>query len=341
MSADIDFPMPKSVVVDEASRKPGYAKFIAEPFMRGYGLTVGNALRRVLLSSMEGAAISELRIDGVQHEFAAAPNVKEDVAEIVLNLKCVHINMFADGPKTLEIRKDKAGEVTAADIITDGTVEILNPEQHICTLDKDKPFRAEITVIRGRGYRPAEKNDTRTIGTIPVDCLFSPVTRVNYHVSAARVGEETEMDGLELEIWTDGRIDPEDALKESARILCEHLNPFIGDSGEQGIELSDEDKALFSKLSRSIDSLELSVRSQNCLKSENIQIIGQLCRRTENHLLGCRNFGTKSLNEITAKLEELGLGLGMDYSKPLEDALAAEISKPQPVAEKKSKKQEK
>ena len=220
MTAAIGFPMPKSIVVDEANVTENYAKFIASPFQSGFGHTLGNSLRRVLLSSLEGAAICSVRIDGAKHEFDAVDNVIEDVAELILNLKCVRLNLHAEGPKTLEIRKDKAGKVTAADIVCDTTVEVLNPEQVICTLDKDKPFRAEIEVIKGKGYVPAEKSiPARTIGTIPVDCLFSPVTRVNYQVGAARVGEETEMDSLELEIWTDGRIAPQAALEEAARIL--------------------------------------------------------------------------------------------------------------------------
>ena len=224
MTAAIGFPMPKSIVVDDASATENYAKFIAAPFQSGFGHTLGNSLRRVLLSSLEGAAICSVRIDGAKHEFDSLDNVVEDITEIVLNLKCVRLNLHADGPKTLEIRKDKAGKVTAADIVCDSTVEVLNPDQVICTLDKSLPFRAEIEVISGKGYLPAEKNTApRSIGTIPVDCLFSPVTRVNYQVGAARVGEETEMDSLELEIWTDGRISPQNALEEAARILRDHL----------------------------------------------------------------------------------------------------------------------
>ncbi len=229
MNCENRFPMPKSIVVDEATMTDTYAKFLAQPFQRGYGHTLGNSLRRVLLSSLEGAAICSVRIDGVKHEFGSLENVVEDVTEIVLNLKNVRLNLHAEGPKLLEIRKDKAGPVTAANIICDSTVEVLNPDQLICTLDKAFPFRAEIEVITGKGYLPAEKNTAaRSIGTIPVDCLFSPVTWVNYQVGAARVGEETEMDSLTLEIWTDGRISPRNALEEAARILRDHLQPFLG-----------------------------------------------------------------------------------------------------------------
>ena len=225
MSSSIGFPMPKSIGVDEATETPTYAKFTAQPFQRGFGHTLGNSLRRVLLSSLDGTAICSVRIDDAKHEFDSLENVVEDVTEIVLNLKCVKLNLFSAGPKTLEITKDKAGPVTAGDIVCDSTVEVLNPEQIICTLDKDKKFHAVIEVMTGRGYLPAEESTaSRTIGTIPVDCIFSPVTHVNYQVGAARVGEETEMDSLELEIWTDGRITPRNALEEAARILRDHLH---------------------------------------------------------------------------------------------------------------------
>ena len=298
MTAAIGFPMPKSIIVDDASSTENYAKFIAAPFQRGYGHTLGNSLRRVLLSSLEGAAICSVRIDGAKHEFDALDNVLEDVTEIVLNLKCVRLNLHADGPKTLEIRKDKAGAVTAADIVCDSTVEVLNPEQPICTLDKSLPFRAEIEVIKGKGYLPAEKNTApRAIGTIPVDCLFSPVTRVNYQVGAARVGEETEMDSLELEIWTDGRITPQAALEEAARILRDHLQPFMGNQVvEKDVVLTEEESKMFKLLSHDVEILDLSVRAMNCLNSANIKLIGELCTKSESRMLKYRNFGNKSLD---------------------------------------------
>ena len=263
MNCENRFPMPKAIVVDEATMTDTYAKFTAQPFQRGYGHTLGNSLRRVLLSSLEGAAICSVRIDGVKHEFDSLENVVEDVTEIVLNLKNVRLNLHAEGPKLLEIRKDKAGPVTAANIICDSTVEVLNPDQLICTLDKAFPFRAEIEVITGKGYLPAEKNaESRTIGTIPVDCLFNPVTWVNYQVGAARVGEETEMDSLTLEIWTDGRISPRNALEEAARILRDHLQPFLGTQVvPPDVKLSDEENRLFKLLSHDIESLDLSVRA--------------------------------------------------------------------------------
>ena len=322
------FPMPKSIVVDEKTMTDTYAKFVAQPFQRGYGHTLGNSLRRVLLSSLEGAAICSVRIDGVKHEFGSLENVVEDVTEIVLNLKKVRLNLHAEGPKLLEIRKDKAGPVTAANIICDSTVEVLNPDQLICTLDKAFPFRAEIEVITGKGYLPAEKNTTaRTIGTIPVDCLFSPVTWVNYQVGAARVGEETEMDSLTIEIHTDGRISPRNALEEAARILRDHLQPFLGAFPvPPNPPLTEEEKRLFRLLSHDIDSLDLSVRAMNCLNSANVRLLYELCTKTEAKMLKFRNFGHKTLEEIKEKIEKLGLELGMVLSDRLLAALDAEAA---------------
>ena len=327
MSSASGFPMPKSIV--EETMTDTYAKFIAQPFQSGYGHTLGNSLRRVLLSSLEGAAISSVRIDGAKHEFDSLANVVEDITEIVLNLKCVKLNMHVDGPKTLEIRSDKAGPVTAGDIVHDNSVDVLNPEQIICTLDKAIPFRAEIEVISGKGYLPAEKNTApRPIGTIPVDCLFSPVTQVNYQVYAARVGEETEMDGLEIEIWTDGRISPRNALEEAARILRDHLQPFLGTQVvETDVILTDEEKRLFKLLSQSVDVLDLSVRAMNCLNSANIKLVSELCTKTESRMLKYRNFGRKSLDEIKEKIEKIGLALGMSLSDRLMAALDAESAR--------------
>ena len=329
MSSSIGFPMPKSLVVDEATETPTYAKFTAQPLQRGFGHTLGNALRRVLLSSLDGAAISSVRIDNAKHEFDSLDNVVEDITEIVLNLKCVKLNVHADGPKTLEIVKDKAGAVTAADIVCDSAVEVLNPEQLICTLDKDKKFHAVIEVTSGRGYLPAEENPApRTVGTIPVDCLFSPVTRVNYQVGAARVGEETEMDSLELEIWTDGRISPRSALEEAARILRDHLQPFIGtQTPEKNVLLTAEEERQFKLLSQDVEVLDLSVRAMNCLNSANIKLVFELCNKTESRMLKYRNFGKKSLDEIKEKIEKYGLELGMTLSDRLLAALEAEAAK--------------
>ena len=325
MSSAIGFPMPKSIVWDEATMTDTYARCVAQPFQSGFGHTLGNSLRRVLLSSLNGAAISSVRIDGAKHEFDSLDNVVEDVAEIVLNLKKVRLNLYTDEPKKLEIRKDKAGKVPAADIICDSNVEVLNPDQLICTLDKAQPFRAEIEVSYGRGYLPAEKHpESREIGVIPVDCLFSPVTRVNYQVGAARVGEETEMDSLELEIWTDGRISPRNALEEAARILRDHLQPFMGTTLQGTRDPFDpEEEKLFKLLSRDVETLDLSVRAMNCLNSANIKLIGELCTKTESRMLKYRNFGKKSLDEIKERVEKLGLELGMSLS----DRLMAELER--------------
>ena len=331
MTLAASFPMPQAVVMDETTATPRYAKFTAAPFQSGFGQTLGNSLRRVLLSSMEGSAICALRIDGASHEFASLPNVVEDITDIVLNLKNVRLSLHGDAAKTLEIRKDKAGKVTAGDIITDGTVEVLNPEQVICTLDKNMPFRAEIDVVKGKGYLPVEKaNAARSIGTIPIDCLFSPVTRVNYHVGAARVGEETEMDSLEIEIWTDGSISPEAALENAAQILKDHLQVFLGgqpvekDAREM---MSDEDLKVFKLLAQDVDTLDLSVRAMNCLNNANIKLIGELCTKSESRMLKYRNFGKKSLDEIKEKIDKLGLSLGMTFSDTLLAALELESAK--------------
>ncbi len=330
--ASAQFPMPQQLEIDEATATDRYAKFTAAPFQSGFGHTLGNSLRRVLLSSLEGAAISAVKIKGASHEFTSLPHVIEDVTEIILNLKQVRLIAHGDVPKSLEIKKNKAGEVTAADIITDGTVEILNPELVICTLDKDIPFQAEVEIIRGRGYLPAEKikNPNHPIGTIPVDCLFSPVTRVRYNVGAARVGEETEMDSLSLEVWTDGRINPNDAVEKGAKILKDHLRPFLGShAGEEDVlsTISDEEMKMYKILTQDVESLDLSVRAMNCLNNANIKLLGELCSKTETRMLKYRNFGKKSLDEIKEKLESLGLGLGMSFSETLENAVEQEAER--------------
>ena len=332
MAAASNFPMPQSVVMDEATATDKYAKFVAAPFQSGFGHTIGNALRRVLLSSLEGSAISAVRIDGTTHEFAAIPHVVEDVTEIILNLKKVKLNLNADQPRTLEIRKKKAGPVVAGDIITDGTVEILNPEQVICTLDKDTPFRAEVEIAKGRGWSPAEKNKRpdQALGTILVDSLFSPVTYVRYQVGAARVGEATEMDSLTLEINTDGRISPQDALEKAAKILKDHLKPFLGAQVVEGDTLStisEEDQKLYKILSQDVEVLDLSVRAMNCLNNANIKLLGELCLKSESRMLKYRNFGKKSLDEIKEKLSDINLSLGMSFSEELSNAIMAESDK--------------
>lgn len=327
-----EFPIPQSIEVNEST--DNYAKFTAAPFQSGFGHTIGNSLRRVLLSSLKGAAISAVRIDGVTHEFATIPKVIEDVAEIILNLKKVLFITHTGAPKTLELKKTTAGPVRASDIAVSETVEILNPDQIICTLDKNISFRAELDISEGRGYRPSDKNksDSQPVGTIPIDSNFSPVRRVRYQVGAARVGEETEMDSLVLEVWTDGRITPQSALEKAAKILREHLRPFFGKSETQDASalVSDDEKVQFTTLAQSVETLNLSVRSQNCLNNAGIRLLGELCMKTEAKMLKYKNFGKKSLDEIILKLKDKELSLGMTFSESMTKALQLESSKSNP-----------
>ncbi len=331
-SVQSEFPMPKGIDVDAATATGTYARFTVAPLQSGFGHTLGNALRRIMLSALDGSAISALRIDGAPHEFTTLPGVVEDVTEIVLNLKQVRLNCHGETPRTLEIRKDQPGPVTAADILTDGTVEVVNPEQVICTLDKKTPFRAEIEITSGCGWRAAErnKNPEHPIGTIPVDAMFGPVSRVRYHVGATRVGEETEMDSLHLEVWTDGRMGPADALTRAAAILQEHLQPFLGGGARVEANLStisEDEQKMFKTLIQGVDTIELSVRAQNCLNNAGIRLIGELCQKTEPKMLKYRNFGKKSLDEIKERLAEMGLSLGMVFSDELAAIIEAEIAK--------------
>ena len=332
MAVNISGFPPATLEMDTSSATDTYAKFTASPLQRGFGHTIGNPLRRVLMSSLEGAAISAVRIEGVSHEFTSLPNVVEDITEIILNLKKVKLNLHTETPKTLEIKKSEAGPVTAGDIITDGTVEVLNPDQVICTLDKAVPFRAEVEISKGRGWCPAEKNkrSSHPYGTILVDCLFSPVTHVCYRVGAARVGEETEMDSLTLEIYTDGRVAPRDALEKAAKILKDQLRPFLGNQLTEDDALSiisEEEQKLFRILSQDVEVLDLSVRAMNCLNNANIKLLGELCNKTESRMLKFRNFGKKSLDEIKEKLTEHNLSLGMTYSSELENAIKVEAER--------------
>jgi len=335
MAATISgFPMPTSLEMEEETATNTYAKFTAAPFQSGFGHTIGNSLRRILMSSLEGAAISAVRIEGVSHEFTSLPNVVEDITEIILNLKKIKLNLHTDPPKTLEIKKNVAGPVTAGDIITDGTVDVINPDQIICTLDKDVPFRAEVEISKGRGWCPAEKNKqpNHPYGTILVDSLFSPITHVCYRVGAARVGEETEMDSLVLEIYTDGRVTPRDALEKAAKILRDHLRPFLGNQVETGPgPLQPEDQKLFRILSQDVEVLDLSVRAMNCLNNANIKLLGELCLKTESRMLKFRNFGKKSLDEIKEKLADNNLQLGMAFSEELTNAIQAEADRAKAV----------
>lgn len=317
--------MPKSLVKDEKTATPTYAKFVAEPFEAGYGHTVGNSLRRVLLSSLEGAAITSIQIDGVNHEFQTIPGVVEDVVEIILNLKKVKFNTHDHDTHRVVLNVNKDGAVTAADIESTNKCEVLNPKQHIATLDKKMKFSLEMNVRKGRGFATGDENKTadQAIGVIAIDSIFSPVTRVKYAVEATRVGQRTDYDKLVLEIWTDGRITPDDALLQSAAILRHHLDVFVGHDDKQ-VEfdqtpeaVSQENAKLKKLLNMSVNEIELSVRAANCLNNANITTVGQLALKSEAEMLKYRNFGKKSLNEIKDKLEELGLGLGMKFEPGL------------------------
>ncbi len=306
---------PKRLEV-ETTEPNTYGKFECEPLERGFGITLGNALRRVLLSSLQGAAITNVKIDGVLHEFSTIPGVLEDVTDVILNLKEVRFKMGGDGTqRRVHIEKQGEGRVTAGDIQAGAMVEVLNPGQHICTLAKDAKLRMELTVRQGKGYVPAEKNieETQPIGTIPIDAIFSPVRKVSYTVSQARVAQITDYDKLTLEIWSDGSLKPEDALAYAAKILKDQLAIFI--NFEEEAEAQEEEvrtePAFNENLFRSVDELELSVRSANCLKNADIRHIGELVQRTEQEMLKTKNFGRKSLNEIKEILSEMGLSLGM------------------------------
>jgi len=311
-----DLIKPRRMDVDQETLTSTYGKFVAEPLERGFGTTLGNSLRRVLLSSLQGAAISSVKIDGVDHEFTTVPEVSEDVTDIVLNLKEVLLRMHTNEPKTLRIEAEGPKEVKAGDIIADPEVEILNPGHHICTVSEGGRVRMEITARRGRGYVPANNNKVQgaPIGTIPVDSLFSPIRKVNYQVTNARVGQVTDYDKLSLEVWTDGSVTPQDAVAYAAKILKEQLTVFINfDETEEPmpVEAPKEEAKLNENLFRSVDELELSVRSANCLQQANIKTIGDLVQKTEAEMLKTKNFGRKSLKEIKEILAEMGLSLGM------------------------------
>lgn len=307
---------PKGVEIDSDSLTPTYGKFTVRPLERGYGTTVGNSLRRVLLSSMMGSAVTTVKFDKVLHEFSTMPDVMEDVTDIILNLKQVRFKQYGPDTVTLKISKQGAGKVTAADIQASDKVEVLNPEQHIATIGGTGKFEAEITVSFGRGYVPAEELNILNagVGVIPVDAIFSPIRRVNYSVTNARVGQKTDYDCLTLEVWTDGSIKPEEAVALSAKIMKEQLQVFVTfDEATEPVTHSEEKRSpvLNDNLFRSVDDLELSVRSANCLKNANIRFIGELVVRSEAEMLKTKNFGRKSLNEIKEILVEMGLGLGM------------------------------
>jgi DNA-directed RNA polymerase subunit alpha len=307
---------PRRLESDDAEATDRYARFWCEPLERGFGQTLGNSLRRVLLSSLQGAAITTLRIQGVLHEFSTIPGVLEDVSDIVLNLKEVRLRMHAPGPRVLRVRRSGEGILTAGELVSDdSSIEVMNPEHKIATLSADAEVDMELTVNVGKGYRLADgnKSEEMAIGTIPIDSIFSPVRRVNYSVSPARVGRETDFDRLNIEVWTDGAVAPVDAVAYAAKILKDQLSIFINfeEPEELPALLKEEAEPLNPHLFRSVDELELSVRSANCLQNANIRYIGELVQRTEGEMLKTKNFGRKSLNEIKEVLASMGLSLGM------------------------------
>ncbi len=312
--------LPSKVTCDTKSLTSTYGKFVAEPFERGFGTTVGNSLRRILLSSIEGSSITQVKIAGSQHEFTTLPGVVEDVTDIILNIKSVVVKNFGEQPKIVRIDKRTKGIVTAADIITDDQIEVINKNLILATLTADVPFQVEFVVQNGRGYVPAQEHTPNAeIGTIPVDAVFSPVVRVRYEIEETRVGQKTNYDKLTLEIWTNGSVYPEMALIEAAKIFRKHLNPFV-QFAELGANIHSEnrsgsagsiDPALESKLNMNLAELNLSVRATNCLESENITTVRELVQRSPDQLLEVRNFGETTLNEVREKLSELGLRLGM------------------------------
>jgi DNA-directed RNA polymerase subunit alpha len=317
--------LPSRVAADRGTLADTYGKFTAEPFERGFGMTVGNALRRVLLSSLEGSAVTHVKIQGVQHEITTIPGVVEDVTDIVLNIKSLVVKSLSEQPKTIRIDRHEKGVLKAADIQHDESVQIINPEHIIATLTDDVPFVVDMVVENGRGYRSSDENagKEREIGDIPVDSSFSPVVRVKYEIEETRVGQKTNYDRLVLEVWTNGTITPQMAVVEAAKILRKHLNPFVQYT-EPGAEMPIDDRLEFGgpqrdgvdaelerKLNMSLAELELSVRATNCLESEGITTVRDLVMRSEDELLEVRNFGETTLREVKAKLTERGLTLGM------------------------------
>ncbi|OGL40584.1 MAG: DNA-directed RNA polymerase subunit alpha [Candidatus Schekmanbacteria bacterium RBG_16_38_11] len=308
---------PKKLECELETLSNTYGKFFAEPFERGFGVTIGNSLRRILLSSIEGAAVSKVKILGVSHKFTSLPGVVEDVTDIILNLKRLRLKLHTDEPKKIFLKASGAGEVKASDIDHNGDVEVLNPDLHIATLDSDGKLEMEIEVRKGRGYSPAEKNEDEKepIGVIAVDSIYSPVKKVNFNIESARLGHETEFDRLIMEVWTDGSVKPDDAVAYAAKILKDHMSIFINFEEEPEVEeeakVDVEKEKMYTNLMKSVDDLELSVRSQNCLKNVNIKTIGELVQKTEAEMLKTKNFGRKSLNEIKEILTSMGLTLGM------------------------------
>lgn len=311
---------PKKIDIDEATHTRFYAEFVCQPLERGFGTTLGNSLRRVLLSSIQGAAIVSVKFDGVFHEFSTIPGVKEDVTDIILNLKGVRLKLNDDGPRFIQLDVSTQGEITAADLIVDPTIEVLNPDHHIATLLGESTLKAQMQVKTGKGYVPARKDKDidQPEGTINIDAIYSPIKKVNYTITYARVGQVADYDRLVLEVWTDGSVLPEDAVAFAAKILKEQIDLFINFPEEEDIEepfALEPTKEMDNNelLSRSVEELELSVRSANCLKNAGINLIGELVQKSEAEMLKTKNFGRKSLNEIKEVLMEAGLGFGMKF----------------------------
>jgi DNA-directed RNA polymerase subunit alpha len=315
------FQKPKRLDVDRDSATEHYGRFYAQPFERGFATTVGNALRRVLLSSIEGTAVTAVRVEGVLHEFSPIPGAMEDTTDLILNLKRVPLKMHVEHPKTLMLRTSEPGEVRAKHVTPDPDIEVLDPEAYIATLGAGSTLAVEMRVKPGRGYVSADKNfdEDLSIGWIPLDSVHSPVKKVNYFVEQARVGQATDYEKLTLEVWTNGAVSPRDAVGLAAKLMKDHLQIFINLDEEDEeeaespvVEVSDEEKgALYERLGKSVDEMELSVRSYNCLKNANIRTIGELVQKTESEMLKTKNFGRKSLNEIKEILSTMGLSLGM------------------------------
>lgn len=316
-----DFEMPKRLECDESTLTGSYGKFTAEPFERGYGVTIGNGLRRILVSSIEGAAVTNVKIDGVAHEFSTIPGIVEDVTQIILNIKKLIIRSHSKSPKTITLEASKKGDVTAKNIKTDETIEVINPDLHIATLTKNVKLRIEMEVGRGRGYVSGERNkkEGQPIGVIPIDSMFSPISKVNFHVENTRVGQITDYDKLILEVWTNGSISPKDALLYASNIMQRHLDVFVSSGKlpeeEEAPEVAAEEAELIEKLKLPISELELSVRSANCLREAKIKTIGDLVKKPESEMLKYRNFGKKSLTEIGEILKSMNISLGMKIEK--------------------------
>jgi DNA-directed RNA polymerase subunit alpha len=316
------FQRPKRLEFERETLTDRFGRFYAQPFERGFGTTIGNAMRRVLLSSIEGAAVTAVKIDGVLHEFSPIPGVVEDATDIILNLKQIPLKMHVDTTKTLYLRVDKSGEVRARDIQTDADVEVLEPDAHIATVAEHGTLHMEMRVKRGRGYVSADKNfdEDLGIGWIPIDSVHSPIKKVNYLVEAARIGQATDYDKLTVDVWTNGSVTPRDAVSLSAKLIRDHLNIFINLEDAVDLQLdaaADQPRAVLNEnLDKSVEELELSVRSYNCLKNANIRTIRELVQKTEGEMLKTKNFGRKSLNEIKEILTGMGLSLGMRLDQP-------------------------